>query len=1068
VGAATATRVGAFVVAVVAFPLMRRAPRLLHRPFLPVLAGLAMASAALGAPVHTTYLWHMHQPIYWPERSTWNGRSYEHAFETITLGHGRSDVFSIFNSDDRVRDYQDYPKLALASILDLPDAGAQLSFAGSLIQNVSSLASAGWNGGRYAPNWHQPTRDAMAWSTSGGRRRLEPLLVSFHHPINPLIDEAVFRRMIQAQKAIAPDAWGAGPLATGFFPAEMCFSQRLIPVLASEGIGWSIVPDIHIARACADYPYDARQDNCDPPNRADRINPAQGFYQLQTISRGVTTKVPVPYALRPHRARHVDPATGEVSSLVVVPAANAMSWNEGYGLYGTGEIDAIASRNDPANPMLVVLAHDGDNAWSGGHSYYTENVTQFSHAAAARGYEPTTIAEYLADHPVPADDVAHVEDGGWVNADGDFGSPQFINWNWPLVSATGSFDIPNGWAEDERNWAVLTAATHRVLAAEAASASPDMGRVVDPTRPGTTTLERAWHFLLAGHESGYMYYGKSLDFEIKPTLAANRAVEHADSLLGGADVTAPTIWLPQRLPWNPGGRGGGALWGYPSGAGAAMSQDFHVWTFVHDVSDVAAARLMLRVDQDGVNPIATTENETYAGGPGVGPWQALSMNRRVFPKENVFDDPEIDFWVLPTRIADQYWFEVTGFHDVLLDYYVEAEDVHGNRRRSPIQHVWVDSAGTPGGGPAVSWSPADPVAGDTLAIEYDPVPGVLPDATDPVRIHVGHSGWTSILTPDPVMTRLPGATRFRYVYTIPSIATSVDFVFNDGAGNWDNNGGADWHVPVSGGSGPPHVIDGTRDAGVPLVASCGALELHADYDGRHLYLAATPVGQTAGADHFVFVSRADGPARAAPWAKSGTVPAFDLVLGNEDGNGWAGWFDGAGAQPTAGLQRAVGSSLEGMIDVLAAWGVAPPSVRVSLAAYATPDGGVLTAQAPCGDGDGDLEDAERVTVVSAPVAVSGLPAATRGPTIRLTSANPASSRLRAVIETSGDERVRVELVDLQGRVAAVLHDGGAAGRLEVASDLGALRSRGRVGAGVLFLRARTPFGEAMRRVVVIP
>ena len=29
------------------------------------------------------------------------------------------------------------------------------------------------------------------------------------------------------------------------------------------------------------------------------------------------------------------------------------------GLYGTGEIDAIAARNDPANQMLVLFAHDG-------------------------------------------------------------------------------------------------------------------------------------------------------------------------------------------------------------------------------------------------------------------------------------------------------------------------------------------------------------------------------------------------------------------------------------------------------------------------------------------------------------------------------------------------------------------------------------------------------------------------------------------------------------------------------------------------------------------------------------
>ena len=32
-------------------------------------AGLRPATAATG--VHTTYLWHMHQPIYWPAESGW-------------------------------------------------------------------------------------------------------------------------------------------------------------------------------------------------------------------------------------------------------------------------------------------------------------------------------------------------------------------------------------------------------------------------------------------------------------------------------------------------------------------------------------------------------------------------------------------------------------------------------------------------------------------------------------------------------------------------------------------------------------------------------------------------------------------------------------------------------------------------------------------------------------------------------------------------------------------------------------------------------------------------------------
>ncbi|MCC6653463.1 MAG: hypothetical protein IT348_20095, partial [Candidatus Eisenbacteria bacterium] len=52
---------------------------------------LLAAPAATAAPIHTTYLWHMHQPIYWPAPSTWNGKAYEFAYETLTLGHSQND-----------------------------------------------------------------------------------------------------------------------------------------------------------------------------------------------------------------------------------------------------------------------------------------------------------------------------------------------------------------------------------------------------------------------------------------------------------------------------------------------------------------------------------------------------------------------------------------------------------------------------------------------------------------------------------------------------------------------------------------------------------------------------------------------------------------------------------------------------------------------------------------------------------------------------------------------------------------------------------------------------------------
>lgn len=1044
---------------------------------------LALAAAVLlpgplasAAPVHTTWLWHMHQPIYWPDRSLTYGAPYEFAYETIVRGHSQSDVASIFNKDDRVRDYQDYPRSAIQSVLDHPDAGAQVSFAGSLIQNLNSLGNAGWNGGRYASNWWQPYRDAMALTTSGGRRRLDPLVVAMHHSINPLVDDMVFRRMLQVQKAVMPGAWGPGPLSKGFFPAEMCFSTRLIPALLDEGVQWSVVPDIHLARACANYPAAANLDNCDPPNRADQVNPAQPFYRTQSISRGVTTRIPVPFGLQPHFAQHVDPATGAVRRMVVVPAANAMSWNEGYGLYGTGEIDAIASYNDPAKPMLVLFAHDGDNDWAGGHSYYHQNVDQFAAAAVAKGYEPTTVAEFLADHPVDSTDVVHVEDGGWVNADGDFGSPQFINWNWPLVNASGQFDIPNGWAEDERNWAVLTAATNRVLTAEQMSGTtPSAARIADPTLPGTTPVERAWHYLLVGHESGYMYYGTALDFEIKPSLAANRAVEEIAGSLTGTDLTPPTVWLPQRLPWNPGGKGGGSLWRYPGGAGADMARDFHVWTFAHDVSGVDTVVLKYRIDADGHNPLASTQNETYAGGPEVGAWLSLPMTRRAFPTGNVLNDPSIVFSVLPTHIAEQFTAQVAGLSDKLVDYHVEARDRAGNVRRSPIQHVYVGTGNATGGGggtggsggPAVRWSPPTPAAGGTVTISYDAVPGALPDATNPVRIHIGHSNWTGVLSPDPVMTWNPDSLRWTYTYSIPANATQVDFVFTNGTGTWDNNGGADWHIPVANPctSNPPFTMDGTLDAGVSAVASCGGQSLYAKYDGRWLYVAGPPVAATTNLDHFLMVARPGTTGtRTAPWGKAGTSATWDGFVASENDNAFLNWFDASEAQVSTGTHRkASGAVLEACLDLECAFGSAPASVRVAFAGYGNANGGALTLQVPCGNGDGQLDAAEWITV-SSPLLDAGegpRPEPRAGVTLRAT--NPVRGTLEAVLETAGEREASVEVLDVHGRRVAHLFSGRASGARTLRLDTAAQG----IGPGVYFVVARSGDSSATRRVVVL-
>ena len=55
----------------------------------------------------------------------------------------------------------------------------------------------------------------------------------------------------------------------------------------------------------------------------------------------------------------------------------AMSWVDGYECYDTSDVDSIAGDSEVDHPILVLLAHDGDNAFGGGYSYYEQCVKNF-------------------------------------------------------------------------------------------------------------------------------------------------------------------------------------------------------------------------------------------------------------------------------------------------------------------------------------------------------------------------------------------------------------------------------------------------------------------------------------------------------------------------------------------------------------------------------------------------------------------------------------------------------------------------------------------------------------------
>jgi len=773
--------------------------------------------AAQNGP-HTTYLWHQHQPIYWNAKKAGTDR-YEYAWDSIQArnggrAHPEDNLQEYFSKDDRVAVYQYRAKDSLATILWSGKAGVQMNYTGALMQNIKSLGEANQLG--YGSGWKNAIIEAKGWKTSGNFTRMDLVNSGHCHPIAGLVSRRTLEMSIRMMQEMQRQTWGDSS-SKGFFPPEICFSERIIPVLKACGIEWSVVANDHISRACSNFPvvYGSGGINCDPPNRADQINPEQDYYYRASIDRGCSPCNAAPFAYTPHRARYVNPQTGAAETVIVVPACSVFGWKDGYASLSASQMSDVISRNNPARPELIMMAHDGDNAYGGGYSYYMEDVNNFVSGAVGLGLTPTTIQQYLNDYPVPADDIVKVEDGGWPNADSDFGSPSYINWNYPLLSSTGQIDPVNGWHEKPRDQAIFLACENRIRTAEQITgrAAPVIADVVEP-KSGSHAIDKAWHFYLGSLDSGNVYYGPAGDNEVKATIGCNEAAAYVDPLIGDAagDATGPSIWTLQRQPWNPGSVNFGCQYGYRQ---HINNGDFHVWTFLYDVSGIKGATLKYRTDKDDVNPLSSDQNETYAGGAEVESWVSLPMSGRVFPKDNVYNNPVINFFVLPTHISSHYSVEIKGLRSVLIDYYVEAEDNKGNITRSDIYHVWIgDGSGAPT--ERVDWAPDPPVRGQDVTITFDAAGGPLAGKT-PLIIHIGINNWAAASIQDLPMTDT-GNDKHTVTYSVPENATQIDCAFNDNGGTWDNNGGADWHKTTTGEPGPTPTPTPT---GTPLPTATG-------------------------------------------------------------------------------------------------------------------------------------------------------------------------------------------------------------------------------------------------------
>jgi hypothetical protein len=792
-----------------------------------------IAVSEVSAQVHTSYLWHLQQPIYWPEKSISNPALYQTVWESYQIkqaggnnygtgtSHPTNNLKEIFGKDDRRNDYQQRMKNAVQQLLSYPQAGAQVSYSGCLIENVNSLADASQWG--YAKGWQNNFVTARRWKTSGGFPRLDIVGFTFHHALAPLISDRAFRKELETYRLIYGNTFGHAPEYTqGFWPAECSFSERNIETLVEEGFSWTVVANSHLARTLHDYPLHFGTNGCNisPPNRADKVTVnGKNWWNGQIDGRG--GEFAAPYCYQAHKAKYVNPATGQEYFIDVVPMADLLSYKDGYSPQGTGDIDQhIKPFDNPAHPSLVLFAHDGDNAWGGGYSYYFEAVPNFVSAAAQDGMIPSTVQQFLHDHPVPDSDVVHVEDGSWVNAANDWGSPQFLNWLWPLYNpSTYAFD-PKAWNEDARNWAVITAVDNYVCMAEDLAGKTDISKIVY-SDASSSDAEKAWAFYLPALTSGYMYYGTAEDMEVKQTIAGNNAIDFAKKVIEahpGKDITPPSVFIPQRFPYNPGGEEFGPVYGYKE---HISQKDFTVWTFGYDVSGIRHAVLKYRLDKDGVNPLTDNDNDTYAGGLGVSDWIALPMTKKSIDSTYNAGNPDIDFFVLPQAIARLYYAKISGLSDTLVDYYVEMTDTQGNTFKTPIQHVYVGSKNTGGGGggneeASVSWVPKSPLSKDSITIRVrNDVVMEKYGGTLHWGVNKTNGKWTM-----PAQVYRPAGTKefgdgqtvetpFRQIDSstyavvlgpfnqLEQKVFSLHFVIHYDNDTWNNNSGQDWLIPIA-------------------------------------------------------------------------------------------------------------------------------------------------------------------------------------------------------------------------------------------------------------------------------
>jgi len=774
---------------------MSPSPRKL--PLLQIAAAALLLLIALpaGAEIAAAHVYHNHMPNFWayydvaqynaapvgsPIRYLYDGqvinlKNNPPASYTYYLPSGapmpHDDLVAYYSHDAKTGAYLYWPPDVAADMCTNAAQGQiHVTMSGAVVNNVNSFMSTLNVPGYNNPSWGAPWRDRYnTLRTPGGARTLDLIHFTGHHSMGPLVGNDYFLKDLIYQNATLAQPYFLGgnfQSSPGFFPTELGFSERIIPVLARLGIQWAVIGDNHFSRTLTDYPHlnaPGSDTLVSPPNRADLQNTsaAGSWVSVPMAHEQQVIKNKYPFASTPHWVRHVDPATGVETRVVGIPVNQNGSWLEGWEGAATPDVVGLAGFEGLVpQKQFFVIAHDGDN--SGGRAGSASTWYNGRSVTCTSGVRCMGISEYLLANTPPASDVVHVQDGSWVDTRDSSSDPQWHHWHLPFGiwksqfpafnAATGlnlapktnlggvqegmTVSFEHGWHYLQRNFALLQAALNYARTAEQiwldahpGHWSPSTALDQQITHPGNqlnpwmlafpvkgnpsadwaggaNPAELGWYFLLPAMDSGFGYYDENQDDIVKPTLSMNQSLYFSRPYVQDRitqDHTGPSVWWPQRWPYNPGSANVDKSEGWTL---HHFSNAFAVYTYAFDASGITSIKVRIRTHVARSESASDNTSKVYdpaamaaAGVPNVVPsrvsaWVDYPMTRRdLRPVMNgVSWQPAylpVMAKVAAQEIGDLYYVYLGNYRDQLLDYYVEATDARGNVTRSEIQSVFV-------------------------------------------------------------------------------------------------------------------------------------------------------------------------------------------------------------------------------------------------------------------------------------------------------------------------------------------------------------------------------------------